>query len=130
MRMTVKSFSTFVFSAMTGMASVVVLAGAPAPAVAQYVGPGVAAAPDVRTILAQPQDDQWVTLKGHLLRKVGKERYVFSDGTGEIQVEIDDKDFPRVTVDEKTWVEISGEVDTGLTRPPEIEVDAIRIVQE
>lgn len=119
--------SSFVLSAVIGAAALTMMA---APATAQYVGPGVAATPNVRGILAQPQDDQWVSLKGHLLRKTGKERYVFSDGTGEIQVEIDDKDFPREPVDEKTLVEISGEVDTGLTRPPEIDVDVVRIIRE
>ncbi|WP_420177809.1 YgiW/YdeI family stress tolerance OB fold protein [Kerstersia gyiorum] len=122
--------SSFVLSAVIGAAAAVAMMTAPAPVAAQYVGPGVAATPDVRAILAQPQDDQWVILKGHLLRKTGKERYVFSDGTGEIQVEIDDKDFPREPVDEKTLVEISGEVDTGLTRPPEIDVDVVRIIRE
>ncbi|MCP1632929.1 YgiW/YdeI family stress tolerance OB fold protein [Kerstersia gyiorum] len=119
--------SSFVLSAVIGATALTMTA---APAAAQYVGPGVAATPNVRGILAQPQDDQWVSLKGHLLRKTGKERYVFSDGTGEIQVEIDDKDFPREPVDEKTLVEISGEVDTGLTRPPEIDVDVVRIIRE
>lgn len=122
--------STLMSSAVASMATVAAMAMVSAPAVAQYVGPGVAAAPDVRTILDNPQDDQWVTLTGHLLRKTSKERYLFSDGTGEIQVEIDDKDFPRELVDEKTRVEISGEVDTGLTRAPEIDVDVVRILRD
>lgn len=105
------------------------LAAISMPAGAQYVGPGTASSPSVKTILAEPKDDQWVTLQGNLLRKTGKERYVFSDGSGEIEVEIDDKDFPREAVDETVVVEITGEVDTGLTRPPEIEVDTMRIIR-
>ncbi|MGB6103246.1 MAG: NirD/YgiW/YdeI family stress tolerance protein [Pusillimonas sp.] len=98
------------------------------PVHAQYTGPSDGtASPTVATILEKPVDDQNVRLQGHLLRKVGHEKYIFSDGTGEIIAEIDDDDFPRQTIDEKTVVELFGEVDTGLRRPPEIEVDTIRV---
>ncbi|TFL13052.1 NirD/YgiW/YdeI family stress tolerance protein [Pusillimonas caeni] len=108
------------------------LAGATAaPAYAQYTGPteGGRAQNTVAAILANPTDDQQITMQGQLLRKIGKEKYIFSDGTAEIVAEIDDDDFPREPVDEKTKVEIHGEVDTGLRRPPEIEVDSIRVVK-
>ncbi|TSH90109.1 NirD/YgiW/YdeI family stress tolerance protein [Verticiella sediminum] len=97
---------------------------------AQYVGPADGSqAADVASILKDPVDDQRVRLEGHLLRKLGHEKYVFSDGTGEITAEIDDDDFPREPVDEKTRVQISGEVDTGRNRPPEIDVDSMRILR-
>jgi len=96
---------------------------------AQYVGPSEkAVAHNVKSILDKPEDDQMVTLQGHLLRKTGREKYIFSDGTGEIVAEIDDKDFPPERVDDKTKVEIYGEVDTGLRRPPEIEVEVVRVL--
>lgn len=98
---------------------------------AQYVGPmGSSQASSVKAILADPKDDQTVTLRGTLVRKTGDEEYIFSDGTGEIMVEIDDDDFPQVRVDENTRVEIHGEVDTRLRRAPEIEVDAIRVLTD
>ena len=98
---------------------------------AQYVGPmGSGQSSSVKEILADPKDDQNVTLQGKLLRKTGSEKYIFSDGTGEITAEIDDDDFPQVRVDENTRVEIHGEVDTGLRRPPEIEVDVIRVLTD
>src|SRR5690606_26900537 len=97
---------------------------------AQYVGPNDASmAASVAAVLDKPTDDQQVSLQGHLLRKLGHEKYVFSDGTGEIAVEIDDDDFPREPVDEKTRVEIVGEVDTGRNRAPEIEVKSLRILR-
>ena len=101
------------------------------PVSAQYAGP---TADDlmlskVADILQNPKDDVDVTLKGHLLRKVGDEDYIFSDGSGEIVVEIDDDDFPRQRVDEKTLVEIKGEVDTSRHRPPEIDVDKVRVLK-
>src|SRR5690606_31085938 len=76
---------------------------------AQYVGPGESARSNtVKDILAHPQDDQDVMLQGKLLRKKGDEKYVFSDGTGKIIVEIDDDDFPQERIDENTMVEIRG----------------------
>lgn len=96
---------------------------------AQYVGPSEnSVAQNVKSILDKPEDDQMVTLQGHLLRKTGREKYIFSDGTAEIVAEIDDKDFPAQPVDDKTRIEIYGEVDTGLRRPPEIEVEVLRVI--
>ncbi|MFW7343511.1 NirD/YgiW/YdeI family stress tolerance protein [Pollutimonas sp. H1-120] len=106
------------------------LAGALAlPAYAQYSGPSTIKEGTVAGILANPVDDQAVQLQGHLLRRTANDKYIFSDGTGEIVAEIKDKRFPAQPVDEKTKVELVGEVDTGLTRPPEIEVDSMRVVQ-
>lgn len=97
---------------------------------AQYTGPsGQDMAANVKAILDKPVDDQAVRLEGHILRMVGNERYTFSDGTAEIIAEIDDDDMPKEKVDEKTRVEITGEVDTGRDRAPEIEVRTVRIVR-
>ncbi len=104
--------------------------GLPAASQARYVGPSILnEKPSVQDILAQPVDGQPVRLQGKLLRQTARDRYVFSDGTAEILVEIDEDDFPRAPVDENTLVEIVGEVDTGLKRPPEIEVEEIRIAE-
>lgn len=101
------------------------------PVSAQYVGPnGSSQLTKVADILQNPKDDADVTVQGHLLRKVGDEEYVFSDGTGEIIVEIDDDDFPQgQPVDDKTRVELVGEVDTNKRRPPEIDVDRVRVLK-
>jgi len=64
-------------------------------AVASYTGPGAqACSQTVDDILKAPQNDQDVVLQGNLIRKVGDEKYIFSDGTGEISVEIDDDKLP------------------------------------
>ena len=99
-------------------------------AAAQYTGPtGTTASMSVKQILDDPRDDQKVTVRGHLLRQIDDDEYIFSDGTGEIVVEIDDDDFPRgETVDERTVVELFGEVDVDNRRDPEIEVDNVRII--
>jgi uncharacterized protein (TIGR00156 family) len=116
---------------LRNLLAMTVVAGAFAwPAHAQYSGPATFGEKSVAAILKSPVDDQAVQLQGHLLRKTGSDKYVFSDGTGEIVAEIKDKRFPAgQTVDEKTKVEIVGEVDTGFSRPPEIEVESLRVIQ-
>ncbi|MFD4836557.1 YgiW/YdeI family stress tolerance OB fold protein [Achromobacter sp. NPDC058515] len=100
-----------------------------APASAQFTGQGAqVATPTVAEILAKPVDGQMVRVQGHLLSKIKSETYTFSDGTGEIVMEIDDDDFPKQPVTEKTKIEVLGEVDTGLRRPPEIEAESVRIL--
>lgn len=96
---------------------------------AQYTGPSDRNAATVESILQQPKDDQDVVIQGRLLRKTGNEKYLFSDGTGEIIVEIDDDDMPREPLDEQMMVELRGEVDTGRDRAPEIEVDSVRLMR-
>jgi len=101
------------------------------PASAQFVGPGTPAPVDVKGILANPVNDTWVTLKGHLLQKVGRDKYTFSDGTEQIRVDIDDKYFPYgVTITPKTHIQISGEVDVEFYRSPEIDVKSIVVLPE
>jgi uncharacterized protein (TIGR00156 family) len=97
---------------------------------AQYVGPSETKAPDVsvREILKAPVDDQKVVLQGYILRKISREKYIFSDGTAEIGVEIDTDDFPKQPINEKTRVEIRGEVDKHLFKPTDIDVDQIIVL--
>lgn len=99
------------------------------PAHAQYTGPSTIGEGTVAAILAKPVDDQAVQLQGHLLRKTSHDKYIFSDGSGEIVAEIKDKRLPAQPINEKTKVELIGEVDTGFNRPPEIEVDSVRVVE-
>lgn len=127
MSLRLKLQSTGVFAAGILAASLFV-----APASAQYTGPsgnGSSKLTKVAEILENPRDDADVTVQGQLLRKVGDEEYVFSDGTGEIVVEIDDDDFPNQPVDETTTVQLIGEVDTSRRRPPEIDVEKVRILK-
>lgn len=115
---------------MRNLLAMAVVAGAVAlPAHAQYSGPAAYGEKSVAAILKNPVDDQKVQLQGYLLRKTGSDKYIFSDGTGEITAEIKDKRFPAQPVNEKTKVEIVGEVDTGFSRPPEIEVESLRVIE-
>ena len=112
------------------MAAAASLAFTSGIAFAQYIGPTAGAGPskNIKQILENPDDDERVSMQGLLLRRTGDEKYVFTDGTGEITVDIDKDNFVRQPVDEKTRVEIHGEVDTGLRRPPEIDVESMRVL--
>jgi uncharacterized protein (TIGR00156 family) len=104
--------------------------GIPAAAQAQYVGPSTQKTPmTVAEVLKNPVDDQNVVLRGHLIKKVGNEKYMFSDGTGEIRVEIEAEDFPVQKIDDKTLIVIRGEVENDFLKSPEIDVDTISIAQ-
>ncbi|NHQ90025.1 NirD/YgiW/YdeI family stress tolerance protein [Janthinobacterium lividum] len=112
---------------IVSLAACALLAGS---AHAQYVGPtaGPAAPGNVAAILKNPVDDQAVVLRGNLLRKVGNEKYTFSDGTAEIRVDIDDKVFMNRKIDARTRVEIRGEVEKDFMESPEIDVDVLTVV--
>jgi uncharacterized protein (TIGR00156 family) len=97
---------------------------------AQYVGPSSQTAPrSVAEILKNPVDDQAVVLRGFILRQVGNEKYIFSDGTAEIRVDIDNKLFPLEKIDDKVKVELRGEVEKDFMETPEIDVDVLVVVR-
>lgn len=70
-------------------------------------------------------DDTFVILRGNIKQNIGEEMYVFTDGTGTINVEIDDEDWNGATVGPEDLVEIRGEIDKGWTSI-EIDVDQIQ----
>lgn len=95
-----------------------------------YTGPDSnTGATTVADILKMPRDDMRVLLIGNLVRKIGHETYMFSDGTGEIRVDIDDEDFPTQPVQADTRVEIMGEVDMDHRSDPGVDVKWIRIAR-
>lgn len=69
-------------------------------------------------------DDTFVILRGNIQKKIGDEIYVFSDGTGTINIEIDDEDWNGLTVGPDEVVEIQGEIDKGWSSV-EIDVDTV-----
>lgn len=111
-----------------GIVAVIVAAGLllGAAARAQYTGPS--AAPELRQVAAalkEGRDNQRVRLQGVLVRHLRADKYLFSDGSGEIRVEIEHGLFPRVPVDAQTRVEIVGEVEKDFLESPEIDVERI-----
>ncbi len=115
------------------------LTTAPAPVPAPTPAPALAAVPApvaVRTssgplktvaeILQNPTDDQKVHLKGYVLKKLGVEKYSFRDATAEIRLEIEAENLPTVAIDDKTLVEILGEVEKDFMVSPEVDVYIIK----
>lgn len=70
-------------------------------------------------------DDMPVTLSGYITSSNGGELYTFSDGTGEITVEIDYEDWRGLKVNPETKIILSGEVDRDFTGT-KVDVDSIR----
>ncbi len=83
----------------------------------------------VADVLKRGRDDQRVTLTGNVVKKVGWEKYLFRDASGAIRIEIDDEVMPAEPFDDKTKVEITGEVERDFLQSVEIDVKAIRILK-
>lgn len=97
---------------------------------AQYVGPSTQIQPkSVAEILKNPGDNQVVVLQGHIIKNIGKKKYIFSDGTAEIRVEIDARHMPTQPIDQKTKVQLTGEVETEFMQSPEIDVDPVTVLK-
>jgi len=97
---------------------------------AQYTGPGATPMPgSVAEVLKDPVDDRKVLLRGKLLKKLSSDKYLFSDGTGEIRVEIDDDLFRGIKVSETSVIEIYGEIEKDFMRDPEIDVKRIAVIK-
>lgn len=71
------------------------------------------------------QDDVGATLTGFITKAIGNERYLFTDNTGSINIEIDHDDWGGLVVDPKTKVVIYGEIDNEFLGN-DIEVHMIR----
>ena len=114
-------------AAIIAVTSVLSLSLASALASADYRGP-LGGQTTVAEILSKPKDGTQVVLTGVIARKTGSKKYVFRDDTGEIPVEIKAKLFPAEPVDDKTRVEIAGEVEKDFREPVEIDVESMRII--
>ncbi|MDR2419556.1 MAG: NirD/YgiW/YdeI family stress tolerance protein [Treponema sp.] len=71
------------------------------------------------------RDDAAVTLRGKLEQFLGDEKYLFADDTGSIIVEIENKLWRGLSVDQNDTVEITGEIDRDFKKI-EVEVRSIK----
>ncbi len=95
---------------------------------AQFTGPGSrSSAVSVAEILKNPLDNQRVVLRGKILRRLGGDKYIFSDGSAEIIVDIDDNEWPPQPINENTVVELTGKVDVEFLRPTEVDVKRLKL---
>jgi uncharacterized protein (TIGR00156 family) len=90
-----------------------------------YTGPGLepVTVAEARSL----RDDSPVVLRGRIERFLGDEKYLFSDDSGTITVEIDNGLWTGLSVNENDTVEISGEIDKDI-RGVEVEVSGIKKV--
>jgi uncharacterized protein (TIGR00156 family) len=79
------------------------------PALAQFGS--TVTKPDVQSILSAPDNGQRVLLHGTIVSNNGDESYLFTDGTGNIRLAIDDDLLWGQVLSKGTRVEIEGEVD-------------------
>ncbi len=73
------------------------------------------------------KDDANVILEGSIVKHLRGDKYLFKDSTGEVVVEIDDKDWRGVQVSPEDTVIIYGEVDHHRHKPTDIDVDRIML---
>ena len=93
-----------------------------------FVGKGAISASTVKQALALP-DDACVVLEGKIVSEFRPEHYQFVDKNGDtIEVEIDNKDWRGITVDENTPVRIYGKIDKDFTKTS-IDVKTIEIIK-
>jgi uncharacterized protein (TIGR00156 family) len=88
-----------------------------------YKGPGAVAitVEEAKTL----RDDTPVILQGKIERFLGDEKYLFSDDSGNITIEIDNRIWGSLSVDQNDVVEITGEIDRDFMSL-EVEVRAIK----
>ncbi|ELA6790363.1 NirD/YgiW/YdeI family stress tolerance protein [Vibrio alginolyticus] len=67
-----------------------------------------------------------VVVEGNLLRQVRADKFVFSDGSGEVMVELDDDIQLNTPIDHTTKVRLFGEFEGG--NKPEIEVEQLVVM--
>ena len=87
-----------------------------------YTGPSIAKITVAEAL--KLGDDAPVVLEGKIEKGLGGEKYLFSDATGSVTVEIENDDWRGVTVNEQDNIEIRGEVDKDLMNF-EIDVDTV-----
>lgn len=97
-----------------------------APAHAQFTGPGAPAVlKDLGSVLERPLDDQRVSLTGHLVQQLSSDKYLFTDGSKQIRVEIDREFMPATPFGPEVWIVIEGDVEKDFLESPEIDVDRL-----
>ncbi|WP_114785568.1 NirD/YgiW/YdeI family stress tolerance protein [Vibrio tetraodonis] len=73
-------------------------------------------------------DDMPVTLIGYIKASLGGDMYLFTDGTGEVTVEIDHDKWFGQSVTPKNKVQLSGEIDKNIVGV-KVDVDSVRVIQ-
>jgi uncharacterized protein (TIGR00156 family) len=78
--------------------------------------------------VAAAKDGQPAKLRGKIVKQETRNQYLFSDGTGNVLVEIDDKLLNGNKLNAGTQIEIDGKVDTRVLRDPKVEARAVTVL--
>lgn len=78
---------------------------------------------------AKLPDDTAVTVTGTIVRQIKHEHYEIKDGTGVINVEIDDDLATASQLKKGTKIRVMGEVDTHRYKPSDIEAVKVEFVR-
>ncbi len=95
---------------------------------AKYTGPAEGKTTSTVSEAQAMPDDAPVVLQGTISSASGDEMYIFTDGTGSINVEIDDDDMAGLNISPNDVVMIQGEIDRN-GNTVEIDVDEIILAQ-
>lgn len=95
---------------------------------AEYTGPSAVPASTVKALQQNGRDNQSAVLRGRIIRHLQDDKYIFADDTGQMQVEIDAKQWPaQRKIDGTTVVELVGEYDKNVIEVSYFDVDEIRV---
>jgi uncharacterized protein (TIGR00156 family) len=78
--------------------------------------------------VAAAKDDQSVTLRGQIVKQETRNQYLFSDGTGNVLVEIKDDLIKGNHLPVGTEVEIEGRVETRFLKAPKVEARSVIVL--
>ena len=98
-------------------------------AFAAFIGPGTVNAETIKVTEAiELADDSIVTLEGSIIKQTEHEHYLFKDASGEVTVEISDRDFRDITVTPEDKIQIMGEVDKDWNKT-KIDVKKLKLMK-
>lgn len=78
--------------------------------------------------VATARNNQPVKLSGEIVSQKSRNQYVFSDGTGRVEVDIPSKALNGAKLSAGTKVEITGAVDTRIAREPKVEAKSVTVL--
>jgi uncharacterized protein (TIGR00156 family) len=106
------------------------LASLATPALAGYTGPQDM--PKTLTTVTEVReyyvDDYEATLTGHIVKRVGHDKFIFRDGTGTLRLEIEADVMPAADFDDKSLVRVTGEIDAKILDNPVLDVSRLEIL--
>ncbi|HBB8469725.1 TPA: YgiW/YdeI family stress tolerance OB fold protein [Escherichia coli] len=76
----------------------------------------------------EQKDEAWVILKGHIVKKLGDDRYEFRDSSGTIVTDIDESVWAGQNVSPEDKVIIEGELDKDLNSV-ELDVKTLKLLK-